>query len=86
MTFVLVSVLYKHVCDCIDDPFCHTCIRRDATLIIYSIINRVYIFAWGEGLFLPSLPLHGDGDPRLPTGITPQAHRGGLPAHKLPKR
>ena len=28
MTFVLVSVLYKHVCDCIDDPFCHTCIRR----------------------------------------------------------
>ena len=28
MTFVLVSVLYKHICDCIDDPFCHTCIRR----------------------------------------------------------
>ena len=21
MTFVLVSVLYKHVCECIDDPF-----------------------------------------------------------------
>ena len=21
MTFVLVSVLYKHICECIDDPF-----------------------------------------------------------------
>ena len=31
MTFVLVSVLYKHVCECIDDPFATPV--TDATLV-----------------------------------------------------
>ena len=32
MTFVLVSVLYKHVCECIDDPFATPV--TDATLVM----------------------------------------------------
>ena len=31
MTFILVSVLYKHVCECIDDPFATPV--TDATLV-----------------------------------------------------
>ena len=48
MTFVLVSVLYKHVCDCIDDPFCHTCIRRYKCIVSHLML-------YNHSPFKPSL-------------------------------
>ena len=38
MTFVLVSVLYKHVCECIDDPFATPVTDATPTLPLFVLL------------------------------------------------
>ena len=42
MTFVLVSVLYKHVCECIDDPFATPV--TDAT--VYTVFVTICVLQY----------------------------------------
>ena len=48
MTFVLVSVLYKHVCECIDDPFATPV--TDATGVMFQRVWKnssvTYCLQW----------------------------------------